>query len=85
MYAEEGDITRTIQAAIRVAAYQYADYTEMTVRDVPLYLGKWLTLTTVSKADCAVLLQVGPDSWSCQDLVYSSEHGFTRPDPENHG
>ncbi|KIJ63029.1 hypothetical protein HYDPIDRAFT_168637 [Hydnomerulius pinastri MD-312] len=29
-YAEEGDITRTIQAAIRVAAYQYADYTEMT-------------------------------------------------------
>ncbi|KAG1840843.1 Chs5p-Arf1p-binding proteins-domain-containing protein [Suillus subalutaceus] len=30
MYAEEGDITRTIQAAIRVAAYQYADYTEMT-------------------------------------------------------
>ena len=31
MYAEEGDITRTIQTAIRVAAYQYADYTEMTV------------------------------------------------------
>ncbi|KAN0085746.1 ChAPs (Chs5p-Arf1p-binding proteins) domain containing protein [Tylopilus felleus] len=30
MYAEEGDITRTIQTAIRVAAYQYADYTEMT-------------------------------------------------------
>jgi len=37
MYAEEGDITRTIQAAIRVAAYQYADYTEMTVCAVPLY------------------------------------------------
>jgi hypothetical protein len=31
MYAEEGDITRTIQTAIRVAAYQYAEYTEMTV------------------------------------------------------
>ncbi|KAH0834733.1 Chs5p-Arf1p-binding proteins-domain-containing protein [Lanmaoa asiatica] len=30
MYAEEGDITRTIQTAIRVAAYQYADYTEMS-------------------------------------------------------
>ncbi|KAH7910675.1 Chs5p-Arf1p-binding proteins-domain-containing protein [Hygrophoropsis aurantiaca] len=30
VYAEEGDITRTIQTAIRVAAYQYADYTEMT-------------------------------------------------------
>ena len=32
MYADEGDIQRTIQTAIRVAAYQYADYTEMTVR-----------------------------------------------------
>jgi len=30
MYAEEGDIQRTIQTAIRVAAYQYAEYTEMT-------------------------------------------------------
>jgi hypothetical protein len=32
MYAEEGDIQRTMQTAIRVAAYQYAEYTEMTVR-----------------------------------------------------
>lgn len=31
MYADEGDIQRSIQTAIRVAAYQYADYTEMTV------------------------------------------------------
>ncbi|KAJ3550802.1 hypothetical protein NMY22_g207 [Coprinellus aureogranulatus] len=30
MYSEEGDITRTIQTAIRCAAYAYADYTEMT-------------------------------------------------------
>ncbi|KAF8621323.1 hypothetical protein AX15_007861 [Amanita polypyramis BW_CC] len=30
MYAEEGDIQRSIQTAIRVAAYQYADYAEMT-------------------------------------------------------
>ncbi|KAF8632180.1 hypothetical protein AX17_004920 [Amanita inopinata Kibby_2008] len=29
-YAEEGDIQRSIQTAIRVAAYQYADYTELT-------------------------------------------------------
>ena len=34
MYAEEGDIQRTIQTAIRVAAYQYADYTEMSVRSL---------------------------------------------------
>jgi len=35
MYAEEGDIQRTIQTAIRIAAYQYADYTEMSVRSLP--------------------------------------------------
>jgi len=29
-YAEEGDILRTLQVGIRVAAYQYGDYTEMT-------------------------------------------------------
>ena len=31
MYADEGDINRTIQAAIRVATYQHADFTEITV------------------------------------------------------
>lgn len=31
MYADEGDIQRCVQTAIRVAAYQYADYTEMSV------------------------------------------------------
>ncbi|KAF8067804.1 Chs5p-Arf1p-binding proteins-domain-containing protein [Lyophyllum atratum] len=30
MYADEGDIQRSIQTAIRVAAYQYAEYTEMS-------------------------------------------------------
>ncbi|OCH91280.1 chaps-domain-containing protein [Obba rivulosa] len=30
IYSDEGDIQRTLQVAIRVAAYQYAEYTEMT-------------------------------------------------------
>ncbi|KAI0634831.1 chaps-domain-containing protein [Trametes polyzona] len=30
MYAEEGDIQRTLQVAVRVAAYQWGEYTEMT-------------------------------------------------------
>ena len=38
MYADEGDIQRSIQTAIRVAAYQYAEYTEMTVCIVELFL-----------------------------------------------
>ena len=31
MYADEGDLTRTLQAAIRVAAYQYGEYAELAV------------------------------------------------------
>lgn len=65
MYAEEGDITRTIQTAIRVAAYQYADYTEMTVRAVHAYLEKLLTSSTVSNTDRALFLQARPDPWAC--------------------
>ncbi|RPD57000.1 chaps-domain-containing protein [Lentinus tigrinus ALCF2SS1-7] len=30
MYAEEGDIQRSLQAAVRVAAYQWGEYAEMT-------------------------------------------------------
>ncbi|KAF9788356.1 chaps-domain-containing protein [Thelephora terrestris] len=30
MYSDEGDLQRSLQAAIRVAAYQYAEYGEMT-------------------------------------------------------
>ncbi|KAJ3482801.1 hypothetical protein NLI96_g6731 [Meripilus lineatus] len=32
MYSDEGDIQRTLQVAVRVAAYQYAEYAEMTFR-----------------------------------------------------
>ena len=31
MYAEEGDIQRSLQTAVRVAAYQWGEYAEMTV------------------------------------------------------
>ncbi len=30
-YSEEGDIQRTLQVAVRVAAYRYGEYAEMTV------------------------------------------------------
>lgn len=32
IYSDEGDLQRTLQTAIRVAAYQYGEYIEMTVR-----------------------------------------------------
>ena len=35
MYADEGDIQRSLQAAVRVAAYQWGEYAEMTVRSYP--------------------------------------------------
>jgi len=31
MYAEEGDLIRTLQVAIRVAAYQHGEYSELAV------------------------------------------------------
>jgi Chs5-Arf1p-binding protein BUD7/BCH1 len=44
MYTDEGDLQRTLQTAIRVAAYQYGEYTEMTVRSLcPPRLGQNLT------------------------------------------
>lgn len=48
MYAEEGDIQRGIQTAIRVAAYQWADYTEMTVRFPHPLTSKKLTVIPLS-------------------------------------
>ncbi|KAH8984911.1 Chs5p-Arf1p-binding proteins-domain-containing protein [Lactarius akahatsu] len=39
MYAEEGDLTRTLQAAIRVAAYQYGEYAELAY---PTQIARWL-------------------------------------------
>jgi hypothetical protein len=38
MYADEGDIQRSIQTAIRVAAYQWAEYTEMKVGTLSLHV-----------------------------------------------
>jgi hypothetical protein len=35
IYADEGDLTRTLQVAIRVAAYQYGEYSELAVRVDP--------------------------------------------------
>lgn len=35
MYAEEGDIQRSLQTAVRVAAYQWGEYAEMTVSLLP--------------------------------------------------
>lgn len=60
MYADEGDIQRCVQTAIRVAAYQYADYTEMTVSYFSTsflpntFNGDLLAL--VSNIDCTLLL-----------------------------
>ncbi|KAI9462783.1 Chs5p-Arf1p-binding proteins-domain-containing protein [Lactarius psammicola] len=39
MYADEGDLTRTLQAAIRVAAYQYGEYSELAY---PTQIARWL-------------------------------------------
>ncbi|KAF8480419.1 Chs5p-Arf1p-binding proteins-domain-containing protein [Russula ochroleuca] len=39
MYADEGDLTRTLQVAIRVAAYQNGEYSELAY---PTQIARWL-------------------------------------------
>ena len=41
VYAEEGDLTRTLQVAIRVAAYQYGEYSELAVRSHHDVIWRW--------------------------------------------
>ena len=38
IYADEGDLMRTLQVAIRVAAYQYGEYAELAVCPPPLWV-----------------------------------------------
>lgn len=65
MYAEEGDITRTLQVGIRVAAYQYGEYTEMTV-SCSFVIGRLFTdvVFAVSNTDSAKLVQARSNPWT---------------------
>ena len=66
MYADEGDIQRCIQTAIRVAAYQYAEYTEMTVSVAVVFVCVYSYLS-VSNNHCSQFLQAGTNSRSRKD------------------
>ncbi|THH12959.1 hypothetical protein EW146_g7212 [Bondarzewia mesenterica] len=48
-YAEEGDLMRTLQAAIRVAAYQHAEYAELVTRLSSNYFPYFVTDTLRAK------------------------------------
>jgi hypothetical protein len=86
MYADEGDIQRSIQTAIRVAAYQYAEYTEMTVSAMSCYLQSILTRRlAVPNANRAVLLQARAGARARQNLIYTAQHGPPRAHPQNYG
>ena len=89
MFAEEGDITRTIQTAIRVAAYQYADYTEMTVSFLWLSVGggtlNQTTTATVPLVDRPVIFQTGSDPRTRQDCVHVAQYGTSGPGAQDHG
>lgn len=88
MYAEEGDIQRTMQTAIRVAAYQYADYTEMTVCFHLLRLLKSCHANcayTVPHADRQGLLHSGTDPRAPKDFLHAHQHGLAGFNSQNHG
>jgi hypothetical protein len=85
LYADEGDLTRTLQTAIRVAAYQYGDYTEMTVRPRGRPEASLTAVRAVSDGDRSVLLQARPGSWPHENRVHAPQHGPARADPQDHG
>ena len=85
MYAEEGDIQRSIQTAIRVAAYQWADYGEMTVRFPFLHISFVCSSFAVPHPDCARLFQIGPDPRPRQNIVHAHQHGSAGEHFEDHG
>ena len=89
MYAEESDIQRTLQVAIRVAAYQYGEYTEMTVRClITCMLRRDIDFScacVVPDTDRAVPVQARPDPRPRQNLVYSDEHGSPGRGAQDHG
>lgn len=89
MYADEGDIQRCIQTAIRVAAYQYAEYTEMTVRFFGFIIAALgcskVDAHTVPDANRQVFLQAGAGARTRQDLVYAAQHGPPGTDSQNYG
>jgi hypothetical protein len=75
MYADEGDIQRSIQTAIRVAAYQYAEYTEMTVRFSSESITQDTQWQAVPDTNRAMFLQAGASPRTRQNLVHLAQHG----------
>jgi hypothetical protein len=88
VYADEGDLTRTLQTAIRVAAYQYGDYTEMTVRGARARAcggGRLTGMRAVPDGDRKVLLQARAGARAHENRVHAAQHGPPGPDPQDHG
>lgn len=76
MYADEGDIQRTLQVAIRVAAYSYGEYAEQSVSlSVAIVFTHCLMTNVVSFTNCSVLLQIGSDTWPPEDSIYPPQYG----------
>jgi hypothetical protein len=88
-YSEEGDLQRTLQTAIRVAAYQYAEYAEMTVRFTSYfnYPGQHAESRepTVPDTDRQGIVQARSGARAPKNLLLIAEYGPTGSDLEDHG
>lgn len=79
MYSEEGDLQRSLQAAIRVAAYQHGDYGETTVSlqevaDCVADVG-FILNPPVPYDNCPMLLQIGSNPWARKNFVHPDQYG----------
>ncbi|CAG8720799.1 14883_t:CDS:2, partial [Acaulospora colombiana] len=85
IYADEGDLQRTLNSAIRLTAYQHRWYFEMAVC-IPRYDGdNDADVSLVPHGRCAPNLQARANTRSRQDIVHTLEHGLTGRYPQNRG
>lgn len=83
MYAEEGDVMRTLQAAMRVAAYQYGEYSELAVCSHHDVINRVRALMgvmaiTVPDTDRSSVLQTRTGPRTRKNLEHATQHGSSR-------
>lgn len=77
IYADEGDLQRGLNAAFRIACYQWRWYMESTVRPFILLIqARWADWHwVVSDGGCAASVQTGTNARTCQAIIHAYEHG----------
>ena len=87
MYADEGDLQRSLNAAIRLTAYQHRWYQESSVSySFPSILTSppIFVLLPVSNCDCPLFVQARSNPRTCQNFLHDPFNGSPRRFAQHH-